>query len=399
MKRGTYMLEAGLAVVMLAAPLFFGAVYPWAAMPVSALLFVLLAFNPQSILAFFNLPKISRAAILCLSLFLIYQLLLGSFQKYETGYQCLLWLAGGAAYLLIQNLPDSSLRRLMFLLVLLGAAESIYGLWELYSGQGKVLWQINDSYHGFLTGTYVNRNHAAGFFELCLGVHLGLLWDAFRRKKTIAAAFFSLLFLITLAGFSQTGSRMGVGGFFAALIVLLALKGRKVPKPFLATILILSFLTLILGSGILLSRFELVQGLKNFDGGRFLLWKNALLVLKDHPWAGTGLGSFNWIFPSYQSEQFILGWSHVHNDYLELAIELGLPAFLLLTVFFLSLFGALLQKLAAVREDIFPLMWGTFLSVLALLLHGLVDFNFAIPANGILFLMILGFASRLGREA
>ncbi len=85
---------------------------------------------------------------------------------------------------------------------------------------------------------------------------------------------------------------------------------------------------------------------------------------------------------------------YAHNDYLQLAAELGLPAALL--------FWALIFVLAArtLRACWIPgnhtrqaIALGATGALAALLLHSLTDFNLYIPANGLVFSVVLGLGS------
>jgi O-antigen ligase len=76
---------------------------------------------------------------------------------------------------------------------------------------------------------------------------------------------------------------------------------------------------------------RLVGTVSGGDPSRLMLMQSAWLMIQDHPWLGTGLGSFRLLYPSYRylSEAGTAGgW--VHNDYLQLWQEAGLPMLLLL---------------------------------------------------------------------
>jgi O-antigen ligase len=88
--------------------------------------------------------------------------------------------------------------------------------------------------------------------------------------------------------------------------------------------------------------------------------------------------------------------NHAHNDYLELASDLGIP---MAAVFFGST-GALLVRVArkaASSEVSFEraMALGYLGSITAMLLHSLADFNLYIPANALVFSLILGLAASI----
>ena len=59
---------------------------------------------------------------------------------------------------------------------------------------------------------------------------------------------------------------------------------------------------------------------------RFQIWECGWRIIQDHPWTGTGLGTFGDLFRVYQD--FLddkLTASFAHNDYVYLTVELGVP--------------------------------------------------------------------------
>jgi O-antigen ligase len=105
-------------------------------------------------------------------------------------------------------------------------------------------------------------------------------------------------------------------------------------------------------------------------------------ILRDHPWFGTGLGSFEAAYPHYQSFPSDEVWDHAHNDYAEALAETGLAGGLLilwtLAIFFLLAFGGLRRRL---RHPTGWIQFGAALGCCGLLVHSLADFNLHIPAN------------------
>jgi O-antigen ligase len=126
---------------------------------------------------------------------------------------------------------------------------------------------------------------------------------------------------------------------------------------------------------------------------RLAIWKDTLGLIEDHPWLGTGLGTFSIAYPSVQTAFAGRFVSHAHNDYLEFASELGIPGTLLL---FGAVFYLLLQSAGSFRrnENGFgrAVALGCFGSLLGILLHSLTDFNLHIPANALVFAVVLGLA-------
>ncbi|TIM80567.1 MAG: O-antigen ligase domain-containing protein, partial [Mesorhizobium sp.] len=115
---------------------------------------------------------------------------------------------------------------------------------------------------------------------------------------------------------------------------------------------------------------------------------------------GVGFGNFQKAYQIYEKEEMIFKKyvNHAHNDYLELIFEGGIPAIILIVLYFVMLFMALTR----VRRD--PLQKAAFLSVSFLLIHSLVDYPLRTEALAMTFAFMnaiifhRGFAARQKRE-
>jgi O-antigen ligase len=155
-----------------------------------------------------------------------------------------------------------------------------------------------------------------------------------------------------------------------------------------------------LGSG----RFAEKLQSAGFSSDRGVLRELSYRMIGDNPIFGTGLGTYRWVFPSYKDERFgSYFYEHAHNAYLEVLIEQGVVgfSFLALGVTFVLLS---LTRAYGRRRD--PLVRGTLFAAIAgsasFMVHGLVDFNFQIPANACYFFVLLGLgtvATGLGRKS
>jgi O-antigen ligase len=128
-------------------------------------------------------------------------------------------------------------------------------------------------------------------------------------------------------------------------------------------------------------------------GDRKAIWRDTVQLIDGHPWLGTGLGTFPLAYPSVQTAFAGKFVNHAHNDYLEFASELGIPATVLL---FGAVFYVLLQSAKTFRGSKIQfektIALGCFGSLFAISLHSLTDFNLQIPANALVFAVVLGLA-------
>jgi O-antigen ligase len=143
-------------------------------------------------------------------------------------------------------------------------------------------------------------------------------------------------------------------------------------------------------------------------------------IVADFPWTGTGLGSFLHAFRPYQAPPLETGiLDHAHNDYLELAAETGLLGVAFAALFAIAVIAALTRRRnEASSREVAPwthrghgedrpagfevpewrlalreqhiVRWGIAGGVAAVLVHSLVDFGLRMPANLLLFMVLLG---------
>ena len=71
-------------------------------------------------------------------------------------------------------------------------------------------------------------------------------------------------------------------------------------------------------------------GERDASAGRFSIWRDTLALIAQHPWRGVGFGEFNFAWTLTPSPtRHPAFFDHTHNLPLQLAVELGLPATLL----------------------------------------------------------------------
>ncbi|WP_172799217.1 O-antigen ligase [Bacillus sp. FJAT-29814] len=91
------------------------------------------------------------------------------------------------------------------------------------------------------------------------------------------------------------------------------------------------------------------ENVEQIGSYRFFIWKKSLPLIDDYFWIGSGPDTFEYVFPNDKEKKQIFGDMIVdkaHNEYLHMAITLGVPALLI----YLSLIAAILYKaLSAVR--------------------------------------------------
>ena len=123
---------------------------------------------------------------------------------------------------------------------------------------------------------------------------------------------------------------------------------------------------------------------------RFSYWGSGIRMAADNFLTGVGLGNFGTVYPLYQ----YLGAGDVqqaHNDFLQAFCETGILGFVLFTGFWVYFFAWGVRRIRATSEIAERwLLAGLFSSVIAFVLHSVVDFNFANPSLTALVYLVAG---------
>lgn len=118
--------------------------------------------------------------------------------------------------------------------------------------------------------------------------------------------------------------------------------------------------------------------------------RDALAMIRERPWTGFGGGAFYTAFPRYKIESLQLPYNHAHNDYVEIAADVGLPGLLLLAG--VALLTAM-RVIQLMRDRSTPhvrgVAAGVGMGLLCALLHALVDLNLQINANAMTLTVLL----------
>lgn len=297
---------------------------------------------------------------------------------------------------------------------------------------------------------FLYKNLLAAFLDIII-----LIWTAkylirtnTRDNNSSAYQFYvlvSLFILIyTVVLINSRGILLSLAVAFALLLsVSYHLVVRKKP--------ILIILAVIIGASLLgticsklfspgvdvMGRVATLQQPYNAGKSRFIIWEASYNLLKQSPWVGTGLGTYSLRYPPYRHPEDDNFGAYVHNDYLQIWIEGGLPALLFLVFIMISVSLAFLKSMrgnylfagvihgalpdhdtikkgndhtyisgpqhkaghpvlarTATKEEAIVLdkieITGLFACLIATAMHSFFDFNFYMVPNMILLGLVLG---------
>jgi O-antigen ligase len=248
------------------------------------------------------------------------------------------------------------------------------------------------------SGPFVNPNHLCAFLLLGLCLSLGLIGSRLPRTQRLLAAGCALLQLVTIVG---TRSRAGiVAALLGAGLTLLILGSgtrRRAVGAALGLLVLVGGLTFS-DSEALRGRFQNAGQEASFGlGARTETWALASGRIRAAPLLGEGLGSFD-LQSQARLDAERLRWTRpgaAHNDYLELAGDVGVPALGLAVVGLMILLAQGWRSTRRARGTSRGLQAGALGGLVGLLAHSAVDFPLHQP--GIALLATLALAIALGR--
>jgi len=305
------------------------------------------------------------------------------------------------------------LRQLAYVIIYSGLFQAVYGSLMTLSGLGYGFFMKNPFALDVTTGTFINRNHLAGYLVMALSVGIGMMIASLDTEtdysvkqklryyiKLILSTKLRLrLYLVMMViALVLTHSRMGNTSFFVSLIIAGGI-GLILSKHATRGTVVLLISLVVIDVFIVGTWFGLEKVAERIEETTFAKETRDEVDIytyqqwKDFRLTGSGLGSFYSVFPRYRKGDVKGFYDHAHNDYLEFISDTGVPGlFLLSSIVVLSIYVALVAQYR--RRD--PLMRGisftAIMSICAMLIHATVDFNLQIPANAATFMLILSMA-------
>ncbi len=273
---------------------------------------------------------------------------------------CVLWLAAESWLIFLYFANQLQNRRLLmavFIALLAGGAlQAFLGLGQYISGgtlglgffgEAKTFMQMRAGEYlvSRVSGTFGHPNNLAGFLSMILPLNLALLFAPLRRRFKVTLALLLVLLTTVLV---LTLSRGGWLAFIVGGLITLSLcLARRYRHKALSLILALTVTVTFLVASIVLVE-PLQRRLFEEDYGaaqtRIPLAVVALNIIHHHPWLGVGLTNYVAAAPSYDITREAISYEFprpVHNEFLLLGAELGLPALAM----FLLILGVLGRRL------------------------------------------------------
>lgn len=406
------LVETGIVLLIILTPSYYGSASPSTIVAIElAILLMLLVWGAESIIRgefVFRRTPLDIVILLFCAGAVISTLF---FSEYSYVSHRGLWFVlciSGLYFLVVNHVRSATqLIRLSTVILLVG---SILAFWHLMQHVAGFLGPVGRNSADDRIMLSVG-NHFAGYMVITIPLAVGasfVLKDIGYRVLLI----FASVVMAAAMMLSLIAGAMLVLPFALILLAVPFAKSKETRKGALmilgATVFCLLLVLLWVGYTPILNELLTVTDLKTGSpAGRWSMWKSAFAMFVDASLIGTGIDTFDYIYPKYRLPDMYGRAVFAHSDWLQLLTELGVIGFIIFLFgvvrFFRAVGGGLKSAVAGMNagETHEPdassisgnwakgLLVGGFSSVGAGLAHALVDFNFHIPAIPVLFTIII----------
>ena len=320
----------------------------------------------------------------------------------------------------------SFVRGMICLVVATAAAIALLGISERAWWNGKILWfyQPGDWQGPLLvdapraSGPFVNPDHFANYLALTLPSAIaGALFPSSlisSDKWSTIRLFFAGTAVVSLIAAMLSLSRGGGLAIFVGVTLMLSLCFRHVPnlRPLVLKRLRLGAVPLAIVTFVLIAGLtfyfigepargavgtRLLRTSGNDFSARLAAWHETLPMISDFPLFGVGAGGWPEIFPHYQPppESRYYFFRTAENDYIQFVAEDGIAGLLILSIFATLLISGITKAARSIPSWRWPLFAGLLGGLSGGLVQEFVDSSLRIPANALLFTILLGLLLRV----
>ena len=303
---------------------------------------------------------------------------------------------------------SDKIKKLLYLIVVSSSVVMFVGLC-FSSGEYMKFFLGIESFGSF--GPFTNRNNAGIFLSMSFFITLSLVIYNFfqyprystenKKSNFIAVQTVNItISLILLISVILTRSRGAMLSTVISLIIFLFLYAFHFSKTFKQKFLRILFLFLI----ILPIGFVLYKNIDNInvyaqrtkgtsEQIRLNLYEMSFKILKDYPFTGIGFASFPVVTDKYFEEDLNAYPEYLHNDWLELLLDVGYPIYTIFLFFIFVIIFLFMKRIKFLSNKKKILFVGLFSACCSACIGSFVDFHLHIPAIAMIFVICLALLS------
>jgi O-antigen ligase len=257
-------------------------------------------------------------------------------------------------------------------------------------------------------GPFVNKNHFAGYVEMPALLALGLGRGLWRQAASVPSAAAPSASPSALVAFGASAimvmavllsmSRGGALGIVSGIAVLAVVdfataRHRGAMGKVLVPVglgLLLAVLVAVMPGEVHERLLGIGRSNDNSTLYRKGIWKDALRAWTASPLFGQGMGAFADVIPRFKTTAGLFRVDHPENEPIEIAVEGGLIGLIAAATAVGVAFARSVRAIRGHRDRVLRgIVTGALAGVVALTVHGLVDFNLRIPSNALMFVALM----------
>jgi O-antigen ligase len=331
-----------------------------------------------------------------------------------------------ACYLLMIQLSNQDMVRVLIIIIILGAVSGLMSVVQITQGPESIAYLYRITNYGAGVGLFANRNHQAVLLVCLMPIGFGLATIArranrdFSRHAAFAIAHWGMalgatfIFILIIV----TGSRAGLVLYLVAiLLILLFAKGSQHPLPkseeFKTRLAIarwslpdLKYLLFILPAIIVAAlvfsgrddALRRIAATNSDKETRLSIIDPLYSAITTYFPIGSGIGTFDPVFRLHEGSDTLAPtyWNHAHNDWAEVVMTGGVPAIAIILAAAFWLFNSyVVVKIQNARHSdagAFAFMGGCV--VLLTSLSSIVEYPLRVPSICCLFAISIALISK-----
>ena len=335
-----------------------------------------------------------------------------------------LFLTGPLLYFIITNniSDEQQINRILNIILIVGGLFGIYGILQ-YNGIDFAFWTGNIGRH-HVFGLFGNVNYFAEYLIVPLPLAISLFFTVQNRTHKILLLVGILVMGGSLILTFTRGSYLAIGiSSIFMFLLYLASRGKSFIREYkkifilaLAFIILATFIFVIpnplnkpgtviskINSRVSVTQLTQSSSIKR----RIAIWKFTVMMIKDHPLLGSGIGTFKYNSLKYQAQFFSQGENRTlyphgfpdktHNEYLQLWAELGIIGLGIFIWLMVSYFNYGIKLLKKIKDNYKQgIIIGLMGSIMAVLVDGIFGFPLHLPTTIVLFWLVLGLTVAVG---